>query len=77
MKGTCCFFGGIVVLLLGWPVLGMILEVYGFVALFGGFMPMVGWLSLVLKLKTEDLDAHFNGYILVVVASCDPIFCRP
>ena len=45
VKGSCCFFGGIAVLLLGWPVVGMILEVYGFVALFGGFLPMVRHLS--------------------------------
>ena len=40
IKGTAAFFGGILVLLLGWPILGMIIEMYGFVALFGGFFPM-------------------------------------
>jgi len=39
-KGVAAFFGGIVVLLLGYPFVGMIIEAYGFVALFGGFMPM-------------------------------------
>ena len=26
--------------LLGWPVIGMVIEIYGFIALFGGFFPM-------------------------------------
>ena len=40
LKGSCCFFGGILVVLLGWPVIGMVIEIYGFIALFGGFFPM-------------------------------------
>ena len=40
LKGSLCFFGGVVILLLGWPIIGMIIELYGFVSLFGGFFPM-------------------------------------
>jgi len=40
LKGSLCFFGGVFILLLGWPILGMIIEVYGFVTVFGGFFPM-------------------------------------
>jgi len=39
MKGTGAFLGGIFVLLLGWPLVGMVIEVYGFIILFSGFFP--------------------------------------
>lgn len=39
-KATLAFFGGITVVLLGWPVTGMIIETYGFVLLFSGFFPV-------------------------------------
>ncbi|EDW82285.1 vesicle transport protein GOT1B [Drosophila tropicalis] len=40
VKGTTAFFGGIVIVLLGWPIIGMIIESYGFFALFSGFFPV-------------------------------------
>ncbi|XP_075228793.1 vesicle transport protein GOT1B [Lycorma delicatula] len=39
-KASVAFFGGIVVVLLGWPIVGMILEMYGFILLFSGFFPV-------------------------------------
>ena len=34
LKGSSCFLGGVLVVLFGWPLIGMIIEIYGFVLLF-------------------------------------------
>ena len=40
IKGTSAFFGGILVVLFGYPLIGMIVEAYGFIVLFSGFFPV-------------------------------------
>jgi hypothetical protein len=35
IKGSAAFFSGIVVVFLGWPLVGMCIELYGFILLFG------------------------------------------
>ncbi|XP_036765562.1 vesicle transport protein GOT1A isoform X2 [Manis pentadactyla] len=40
LKGTSFFLGGVVIVLLRWPLLGMCLETYGFLSLFRGFLPV-------------------------------------
>lgn len=34
IKGSIAFFGGIIIVLVGWPLVGMIFEGYGFFLLF-------------------------------------------
>ncbi|KAI1882287.1 hypothetical protein AGOR_G00249120 [Albula goreensis] len=41
MKATSFFLGGVFVVLIGWPMVGMVLEIYGFFLLFRGFFPVV------------------------------------
>lgn len=41
IKSSGFFFFGIFIVLLGFPLIGMILEAYGFFLLFSGFLPVV------------------------------------
>uniref|UniRef100_A0A672NBU2 Vesicle transport protein GOT1B-like n=1 Tax=Sinocyclocheilus grahami TaxID=75366 RepID=A0A672NBU2_SINGR len=48
MKATGFFLGGVFVVLIGWPIIGVVLEVYGFFLLFRGFFPVaVGFIRRV------------------------------
>ena len=40
LKGTAAFFGGILVVLIGFPFTGMCIESYGFFVIFSGFFPV-------------------------------------
>src|SRR5690606_23649107 len=57
LKGTVCFLGGILVVFLGWPVIGMIIEMFGFINLFGYFFPVI--LSVARQL-------HILGTLLIL-----------
>ena len=41
LRGTVCFLGGIALVLVGWPVVGMAVEVFGILNLFGNFFPII------------------------------------
>lgn len=40
VKASIAFFGGIIIVLVGYPIVGMVVETYGFVLLFSGFFPV-------------------------------------
>lgn len=41
MRGTACFFGGVLLVFIKWPFVGMLVEMFGFLNLFGDFFPVV------------------------------------
>lgn len=41
LKGTICFVTGIILVFIKWPIIGMLVESFGFLNLFGDFFPVV------------------------------------
>ena len=41
LRGTICFLGGVALIFLKWPIVGIAVEVFGFINLFGDFFPVV------------------------------------
>ncbi|KAG5202097.1 hypothetical protein JEQ12_003487 [Ovis aries] len=59
LKGTSFFLGGVVIVLLRWPLLGMFLETYGFFSLFRGFFPVAfGFLGSASNIPFLSADRH-------------------
>ena len=41
IAGTICFIGGMCLVVIGWPIIGILIELFGFINLFGNFFPVV------------------------------------
>lgn len=64
IKGTTFFFVGIGTVFLGWPLIGMILECYGSILLFGGFMPVA--INFLRRLPGLNIILNLPGISSVV-----------
>ncbi|RZB42322.1 Vesicle transport protein GOT1 isoform A [Glycine soja] len=70
-KGTISFGIGFFILILGWPILGMIVESYGFIVLFSGFWPTLA----VFLQKIPVLGWLFQQPFVRSVSSCAEMSC--
>ncbi|CAE6332745.1 unnamed protein product [Rhizoctonia solani] len=41
LRGTICFVAGILLVFFKWPFIGMLIETFGFLNLFGDFFPVI------------------------------------
>ncbi|KAI0279361.1 putative GOT1-membrane protein required for ER to Golgi transport [Russula aff. rugulosa BPL654] len=41
LRGTACFLGGILLVFFKWPAIGVMVEMFGFLNLFGDFFPVI------------------------------------
>ncbi|KAM6502412.1 Got1/Sft2-like family domain containing protein [Amanita muscaria] len=41
LRGTLCFLGGVLLVFLKWPFIGVVVETFGFLNLFGDFFPVI------------------------------------
>eukprot|EP00761_Pharyngomonas_kirbyi_P002197 gb/GECH01002201.1/.p1 GENE.gb/GECH01002201.1/~~gb/GECH01002201.1/.p1 ORF type:complete len:144 (+),score=27.76 gb/GECH01002201.1/:1-432(+) len=63
-KGTTLFFIGIIIVLINWPIIGLILESFGFVNLFGDFFPIAIRFARQLPIIGNILNAYPIGTLL-------------
>ena len=45
LKGTAAFFSGLALILLRWPLIGFLVELYGIMVLFGDFLGTIAGLA--------------------------------
>ena len=67
LRGIVSFFGGIFLVMCRWPIVGMALQLYGFVYLFGQFFPIA---AASMKdtpvvgavFRNPSVEGFFNGF---------------
>eukprot|EP01135_Chromosphaera_perkinsii_P006982 Nk52_evm1s647 gene=Nk52_evmTU1s647 len=73
LRGTACFLGGIFLVLMGWPFIGMCVEAFGFINLFGDFFPVV--ISFLRRLPFVGTFLNLPGVSSVIdkIAGAEPL----
>lgn len=67
VRGSILFFGGILVLILGYPFIGMFIEAFGIINLFGNFFPM----ALAVMRRVPVLETVLNlPYVSGLLDKC-------
>ncbi|KAI8799953.1 vesicle transport protein [Cladochytrium replicatum] len=64
LRGTIAFFFGIFLVFIKWPIIGIIIEMFGFVNLFGDFFPVI--ISFLRKLPIIGTFLNLPGVARVV-----------
>ncbi|CAM8906558.1 unnamed protein product [Rhodiola kirilowii] len=75
-KGTIGFGVGFFFVIIGWPIMGMILETYGFIVLFSGFwptiavfvqrIPVLGWIFQQPFIKSVCFFSSFDICLVMI-----------
>ena len=68
IRGTVCFFLGIVLVLMRWGLVGMLLEGFGFINLFGNFLPTVLSFARQIPYLSTILDLPVVADVLDMIA---------
>ncbi|KAF7976064.1 hypothetical protein HWV62_7609 [Athelia sp. TMB] len=73
LRGTACFIGGILLVFFKWPFVGVIVETFGFLNLFGDFFPVILTFLRQLPFVGNLLSLPYIRDTLIVCCSRPPL----
>lgn len=73
LKGTIFFLGGIILVLSGWAIIGLMIELFGFINLFGNLFPYALAILRRLPIIGHVLNAPFIGPLVDRISGAPPL----